>query len=500
LTAASLRPTPAVGTAASVPETISVFTETSSNNDRMDQSLIFDSELIKRYDKSGPRYTSYPTAVQFHKDFGPLDYRAAAAHTNVESRLCATPRPLSLYFHLPFCDTVCFYCACNKIVTRNRKRAAPYLEHLHREIEMQGGLFDRNRPVDQLHWGGGTPTFISHDEMRELMRVTGEHFTLRDDDSGEYSIEIDPREGDADTVALLRELGFNRMSMGVQDFEPAVQKAVNRLQSEEQTFAVMRAARERGFKSVSLDLIYGLPLQTPASFERTLDKVLAQVPDRLSVFNYAHLPEMFKTQKQIDAAQLPSTPQKLDILQRTIEKLTAAGYVYIGMDHFARPDDELAIAQRNRTLYRNFQGYSTHADCDLVAMGVTAIGKVGNTYAQNAKDIETYTARIDAGLLPIMRGIELSADDLLRREIITQLICHFHVDFAAIDARFGIRFADYFAVELNDLRAMQADGLLRVDGRAIDVLPRGHLLIRNVCMVFDRYLRDSTGQRFSKVI
>ncbi len=466
----------------------------------MDQSLIFDSELIKRYDKSGPRYTSYPTAVQFHKNFGPEEYQAAAARTNAESRSAASPRPLSLYFHLPFCDTVCFYCACNKVVTKNRKRAAPYLEHLHREIAMQGALFDRNRVVDQLHWGGGTPTFISHDEMRELMRVTREHFALRDDDSGEYSIEIDPREADAETITLLRELGFNRMSMGVQDFEPSVQKAVNRLQSEEQTFSVLRAARERGFKSVSLDLIYGLPLQTPASFERTLDKVLAQMPDRLSVFNYAHLPEMFKTQKQIDATQLPSAPQKLEILQRTIEKLTTAGYVYIGMDHFARPDDELATAQRNRTLYRNFQGYSTHADCDLVAMGVTAIGKVGNTYAQNAKDIETYTARIDAGLLPIMRGIELTADDLLRREVITQLICHFHIDFNEIGEQFGIRFADYFSVELEDLRAMQSDGLLRMDARSIDVLPRGHLLIRNVCMVFDKYLRESTGQRFSKVI
>ncbi len=466
----------------------------------MDQTLIFDSELIRRYDKSGPRYTSYPTAVQFHKEFGPEAYRHAAERTNQESRAAAAPRPLSLYFHLPFCDTVCFYCACNKVVTKNRKRAAPYLEHLHREIAMQGALFDRNRPVDQLHWGGGTPTFISHDEMRDLMRVTREHFALRDDDLGEYSIEIDPREADVETVALLRDLGFNRMSMGVQDFDPAVQRAVNRVQGEEQTFAVLRAARARGFKSVSLDLIYGLPLQTPASFERTLDKVLAHVPDRLSVFNYAHLPEMFKTQRQIDAAQLPSAAEKLEILQRTIEKLTAAGYVYIGMDHFARPDDELAVAQRNRTLYRNFQGYSTHADCDLVAMGVTAIGKVGNTYAQNAKDIETYGARIDAGLPPIMRGIELDADDVLRRDVITQLICHFHIDMAEIEFAHRIVFTDYFAPELADLRAMQHDGLLRIDARSIDVLPRGHLLIRNVCMVFDKYLRQSTGQRFSKVI
>jgi oxygen-independent coproporphyrinogen-3 oxidase len=466
----------------------------------MDQSLVFDPELIKRYDKSGPRYTSYPTAVQFHKGFGAADYRRAAQSTNEQSRRDNRPRPLSLYFHLPFCDTVCFYCGCNKIVTKNRKRAAPYLQHLHQEIAMQAALFDRNRPVDQLHWGGGTPTFISHGEMRELMRVTREHFALRDDDSGEYSIEIDPREATVETIALLRELGFNRMSMGVQDFEPAVQQAVNRIQTEQQTFTVLDAARKHGFKSVSLDLIYGLPHQSVASFERTLDKILAVQPDRLSVFNYAHLPDMFKTQRQINEADLPSPQVKLDILKHTIDKLTGAGYVYIGMDHFARPDDELAVAQRNRTLYRNFQGYSTHADCDLVAMGITSIGMVGNTYAQNVKDLETYYARIDAGELPLLRGIELDTDDILRREIITQLICHFHLDVPAIERNYGVTFADYFAAEIPELRAMATDGLLKLDAQRIDVLPRGHLLIRNVCMVFDKYLRRQSGQRYSKVI
>ena len=456
--------------------------------------VIFDSALIRRYDKAGPRYTSYPTAVQFHDGFGEAEYRAAATASNVSGA------PLSLYFHLPFCDTVCYYCACNKIVTRNRKRTGPYLERLFREIELQGALFDRSRPVDQLHWGGGTPTFLSSEEMRALMRKTGEHFRLRTDDSGEYSIEVDPREADAEIIALLRELGFNRLSLGVQDFDPHVQKAVNRIQSEAETFAVLDAARRTGFRSVNMDLIYGLPHQTVASFRATLDKVIAAGPDRLSVFNYAHLPELFKTQRQIDAASLPPPAEKLAILQHTIERLTEAGYVYIGMDHFARPDDELAVAQRHGTLYRNFQGYSTHADCDLVAMGITAIGMVGDTYSQNLKTLDAYYAALDDGRLPILRGIALSQDDKLRRTVITRLICHFEIEFARIEADFGISFRDYFAAELEELGAMQADGLLDMDADAIVVRPAGKLLIRNICMVFDKYLRMQQKQRFSKVI
>lgn len=460
----------------------------------MDQSLVFDPVLIHRYDTSGPRYTSYPTAVQFHEDFAGADYRAAALATN------SVASPLSLYFHIPFCDTVCFYCGCNKVVTKDRSRAAPYLARLFKEIEMQGALFDRSRTVDQLHWGGGTPTFISHDEMRELMRVTGEYFSLRNDDSGEYSIEIDPREVVVETIALLREIGFNRMSMGVQDFDPQVQKAVNRIQSEEETLAVLAEARRCGFKSVSIDLIYGLPFQSVASFARTLDKVIAVNPDRLSVFNYAHLPELFKPQRRINEADLPSPAAKLDILSMTIERLAQAGYVYIGMDHFAKPDDELAIAQRSRTLYRNFQGYSTHADCDLIAMGTTAIGKVGNTYSQNVRGIDDYYQRLDAGQLPVFRGIELSHDDLLRREIITQLICHFELDIPAIERQFGINYHAYFNREQEDLLSMQNDGLLQIDERNLHVLPAGRLLIRNICMVFDAYLREKVGQRYSKVI
>jgi len=462
----------------------------------LNHQIIFDVELLRRYDKSGPRYTSYPTAVQFNAGFTEADYRAQAQHSNDT----APPRPLSLYFHLPFCDTVCFYCACNKVVTKDRQRASPYLERLHREIALQAGLFDRARTVEQLHWGGGTPTFISHEEMRQLMAVTREHFRLRDDDQGEYGIEVDPREIRPETLAVLRDLGFNRLSMGVQDFEPAVQKAVNRIQSEAETFAVLKEARALGFRSINMDLIYGLPHQTVASFARTLEKIIGAGPDRLSVFNYAHLPEMFKPQRRIAAADLPSPQEKLNILQLTIERLTQAGYVYIGMDHFARPDDELAQAQRNGTLYRNFQGYSTHAECDLVGMGITAIGMVGDCYSQNRKMLEDYYAAIDAGQLPVMRGIVLNADDKLRRAIITQLICHFTLDLDAIARAHGIRFADYFAAELSDLNVMQQDGLIEMDEKSIRVQPAGKLLIRNICMVFDRYLREKQEQRYSKVI
>ncbi len=460
----------------------------------MQQTLVFDLDLIKRYDKSGPRYTSYPTAVQFHSGFGEAEYRAWAERSNDSSR------PLSLYFHIPFCDTVCYYCGCNKVVTKDRSRASPYLQRLHRELEMQGALFDRSRTVDQLHWGGGTPTFISHDEMRALMAKTRECFTLRDDDTGEYSIEIDPREVKVDTIALLRELGFNRMSLGVQDFEENVQVAVNRIQSKEQTLFALESARREGFKSISIDLIYGLPFQTVESFGRTLDAILAISPDRLSVFNYAHLPELFKPQRRINAGDLPAPQEKLNILQMTIEKLTEAGYVYIGMDHFAKPQDELAVAQRSGTLYRNFQGYSTHADCDLVGLGSTSIGQVGDSYSQNMKELEEYYVAIDANHIPVFRGVELNSDDLLRREVITQLICHFELDTVKVAKRFAIDFDSYFAIELSELKGMETDGLLKLSAGRIEVQPAGKLLIRNICMVFDRYLREKSGQRFSKVI
>ncbi len=459
----------------------------------MDQTLHFDLPLINRYDKAGPRYTSYPTALELHDGFTDTDYRQHIEKSN------AAGGPLSLYVHIPFCDTVCFYCACNKIVTKNRSHAQPYVDNLCKEIAMQGALFDKNRVVNQLHWGGGTPTFLSYEQMQQVMNATRTHFSLKDDDSGEYSIEVDPRETNLHTVQQLRSLGFNRISLGVQDFDPDVQKAVNRIQSEAQTFVVLDAARKEGFRSTNIDLIYGLPLQTVDSFNETLDKILHVSPDRFSIFNYAHIPSRFKTQRQINDADLPSPEVKLAILQSVGQKLADAGYVYIGMDHFAKPDDELAIAQRQGLLHRNFQGYSTHSDCDLIGLGITSIGMVGDAYSQNVKDLESYDKLISQGKLPVFKGVGLCEDDKVRRAVIMQLICHFECQFAAIEHALAINFSDYFADELNALKPMQADGLLTVNADGIQVLPAGRLLIRNICMVFDRYLAQKQ-QQFSRVI
>ena len=459
----------------------------------MDQSVKFDLDLINRYDKSGPRYTSYPTALELHEGFTQQDYQQQIKLSNERGG------PLSLYFHIPFCDTVCYYCACNKIITKNREHAEPYLANLFKEIELQGALFDNKRVVNQLHWGGGTPTFLDYSQMSRLMSATRLHFNLKEDDTGEYSIEIDPRATNDKTIKQLRELGFNRISLGVQDFDPAVQKAVNRIQSEAQTFSVLESARIEGFRSTSIDLIYGLPLQTVASFSVTLDKILSVEPDRFSIFNYAHLPARFKTQRQINEAEMPSAELKLDILQMIMQRLQEAGYVYIGMDHFAKPDDELAIAQRENKLYRNFQGYSTHSDCDLVGLGITSIGRVADSYVQNAKDLITYEAAISQGALPVFKGYILNEDDKLRRAVITQLICHFSLPYAQIEQQYSIQFKDYFADELKVLQTMQNDGLLTMDDKGVYVLTAGRLLIRNICMTFDRYL-NTNAQQFSKVI
>ncbi|MCG5515815.1 MULTISPECIES: oxygen-independent coproporphyrinogen III oxidase [unclassified Ectothiorhodospira] len=460
----------------------------------LSQTIDFDLDLINRYNTAGPRYTSYPTAVQFHEGFGAERYAEMAKETN------ASGRPLSLYFHIPFCDTVCFYCACNKVVTKDRTKAKPYLDRLYKEMAMQGALFDKSRPVTQLHWGGGTPTFISHDEMTELMGKTAEHFGLLDDDTGEYSIEIDPREVDDSTLGLLRKLGFNRISLGVQDFDERVQKSVNRVQSESLVLGVLEEARSLGFRSTSVDLIYGLPHQDRKTFGDTIDKIIKVDPARISVFNYAHLPDRFKPQRRIDEEALPSPGEKLAMLQQTIQQLTEAGYVYIGMDHFAKPDDELAVAQRDHTLYRNFQGYSTHSNCDLVGLGSTSVGVVGNSYSQNHHDLEKYFQCIDEGRLAVFRGVELDADDVLRRDVITRLICHFELAFEDVEKVHGIKFRDYFARELKELKGMEDDGLIKISGSAITVQPAGRLLIRNICMTFDRYLREATEQRFSRVI
>ena len=454
--------------------------------------LEVDLDLIRRLDRNGPRYTSYPTADRFADSFTPESYQKWVS-------LRDPGRPLSLYIHIPFCNTLCFYCACNKIITKDRSRSARYVEYLIREMGMQAALMPGERRLEQLHWGGGTPTFLSDDEMRALMDATGEHFTLVPD--GEYSIEIDPRKVGDETIALLGKLGFNRISLGVQDFDPEVQKAVNRIQSEEETLRVIRAARGNGFKSVSLDLIYGLPRQTLASIRTTLEKVIAADPDRLSIYNYAHMPTLFMPQRRIHEEELPAPQAKLDILKLAVNMLTDAGYVYIGMDHFAKPDDELAVAQRQGRLHRNFQGYSTHADCDLVALGVSAIGKIGPTYSQNFREEEGYYAALDRGVLPIMRGIELDQDDLIRRAIIQALMCHFALDKAVFEAEYGIVFDEYFADEQEELEDYANEGLLTQSPSRLEVTPKGRMLIRNICMVFDRYLRTRREHaRYSKVI
>ncbi|MGV6827371.1 MAG: oxygen-independent coproporphyrinogen III oxidase [bacterium] len=460
----------------------------------MEQQLILDRELIEKYDRSGPRYTSYPTAVQFSTAFGESEYRQAATRSRLGGRA------LSLYFHIPFCDTVCYYCACNKVVTKDHSKAEPYLERLFREIEMQSELVGSGRAVEQLHWGGGTPTFLDADQMRALMDKTRAYFNLLTDDSRQYAIEIDPRKADDTTIALLAELGFNRISLGVQDFDPAVQLAVNRVQPESETLEVLKAARDNGFKSISMDLIYGLPKQSLETFQTTLNKVIDAAPERLSVFNYAHLPERFKPQRRINVDELPSAQEKLDILQMTGEMLSEAGYVYIGMDHFAKPDDDLAIAQREGTLYRNFQGYATHADADLIGMGVSSIGSFADCYAQNETDIERYYERIDAGEIPIARGLLLNHDDRLRRAVITQLICHFDLSFEQIELDWDVDFVEYFSPELVELRDMARDGLLTLDYRGIHVTPRGQALIRQICQVFDAYQSAPTIARYSRMI
>ncbi|HMT92937.1 oxygen-independent coproporphyrinogen III oxidase [uncultured Thiothrix sp.] len=460
------------------------------------KSISFDPDLIRRYDIAGPRYTSYPTAVSF-KDFSAADYISQARQSNED----LIPLPLSLYFHIPFCATVCFYCACNKIVTKNREQASLYLNYLFREIELQAALYDPDRRVNQLHWGGGTPTFLNHAQIAALMTKTRQHFNLLTDDSGDYSIEIDPRSVNAETIQLLREQGFNRFSLGVQDIDERVQRAINRIQPTEQTLEIIQTCRAQGAKSISVDLIYGLPLQTLAGFSQTLETVIDWSPDRISLFNYAHLPTLFMPQRRINSAELPSSEEKLQILQHAVQQLTAAGYVYIGMDHFAKPNDELALAQEHGSLHRNFQGYTTHADCDLVAMGVSAISNVADCYSQNEKTTDAYYAALDAGRLAVTRGVTLTEDDHIRRYVIQQLTCQFAVDLKTVENEFKIDAASYFKSELAQLASMQADHLLEIDGSNLTITPRGRFLVRNICMTFDASLKQASAtQRFSKVI
>lgn len=457
-------------------------------------AIRWDSDLIRRYDLAGPRYTSYPTAVQFQTQVGAFDL----LHALRDSRKAV--RPLSLYVHIPFCANICYYCACNKVITKDRGRAQAYLQRLEHEIQMIACHLDPGQVVEQLHFGGGTPTFLSHDELRQLMAQLRKHFNLLDDDSGDYGIEIDPREADWSTMGLLRELGFNRVSLGVQDLDPQVQRAVNRLQSLEETQAIIEAAHTLQFRSVNIDLIYGLPKQTPEAFAHTVDEIIALQPDRLSVFNYAHLPERFMPQRRIDSADLPAPEAKLLMLERTIEQLTQAGYRYIGMDHFALPDDELAVAQEELTLQRNFQGYTTHGHCDLIGLGVSAISQVGDLYSQNSSDLSDYQGLLGSDQLATKRGLVCNTDDRVRRTVIQQLICHFSLDFAAIEAAFAIDFRAYFSEQWPQLARMASDGLIELDAQGIRVSPAGRLLVRSICMVFDAHLTQHNRERFSRVI
>jgi oxygen-independent coproporphyrinogen III oxidase len=443
----------------------------------MHPTIEFDPDLIARMSQRGPRYTSYPTADRFTPSFGAADLARAAR----------PGRPLSLYVHIPFCESLCYYCACNKIITRDRAKAATYLGYLMREVDLQAGLFAAGALVEQLHFGGGTPTYLDDAQMGELLGHLRSRFAFAPDDAGEFSIEIDPRTVDARRVHSLRRQGFNRLSLGVQDFDADVQRAVNRIQPEALTRDAIRAAREAGFRSISIDLIYGLPLQNTGTMAATLDKVVAAAPDRISVYNYAHMPQLFKSQKLIRDDDLPDGATKLAMLGLCIERLGAAGYIYIGMDHFAKPDDELARAQRDGTLHRNFQGYSTHADVDMVACGVSAISAVNGTYAQNEKSLDPYYARIDRGELPVARGLVLSGDDLLRRDVIQRLMCDFALDLPALSARWDVDAAVRLAPELARLGELERDGLLALTPRGVQVSAKGRLLIRNVCMVFDGY-------------
>lgn len=455
----------------------------------------FDEDLIKRYDGRGPRYTSYPTALQFDDSFTADDYRRHARNSN------ASGRPLSLYVHIPFCRTLCYYCACNKIVTRNAERVNKYMRHLDQEIDMQAALYDRGRKIEQLHFGGGTPTYLDETQMRALMTHLRSAFNFDESDSREFSIEVDPRTVDSGMLAILAELGFNRLSMGIQDFDPQVQLAVNRIQSTEEVNTLMQDARTNNFRSVSFDLIYGLPHQTVESFDKTLDKALEMRPDRLAIYNYAHLPARFKGQRMINDADIPKPETKLDILRHTIEKLGESEYVYIGMDHFALPDDDLVHAQQNGTLQRNFQGYSTHRECDLIALGVSAIGHIGNIYAQNTTSTGDYEAILESGKLPIVRGIEVDADDLLRADVISQLMCYDRLSFKDFDATHDVKFLQYFGNEVSNLQPLADDGLVSIDGERISITPKGRLLLRSIAMVFDRYLgKNLHDGRFSKAI
>jgi oxygen-independent coproporphyrinogen III oxidase len=460
-----------------------------------DGIAVIDADLIRKYGGNGPRYTSYPTADRFVEAFDAEAY----GHWLANRSIGGFSRPLGLYVHVPFCDTLCFYCACNKIATRDQARAHKYVGYLEQEMRLVAARLGGDRRVTRMHWGGGTPTFLGDEDSKRLMDAIRRHFDF--DPEAECAIEIDPRRADARRIAQLAGLGFNRMSVGVQDFDLDVQLAVNRMQSFEETRAVIEAGRANGFRSVNIDLILGLPKQTVAGFSNSLDRVLECDPDRIALYSYAHLPTAFKPQRRIREEDLPSPEAKLDLMARAIERLGAAGYRYIGMDHFAKPTDELAVAQATGRLTRDFQGYAAGGDRDLVGLGVSSIGKIGPTYVQNVKALNDYYGLLDRGLLPVLRGIELRLDDLMRRAVIQSLACQFIVSKEAIEIAYLENFDRYFAAEMLDLERLAADGLVELEDEFIHVTPAGRLLVRAVCAVFDRYLRETQERsRYSRVM
>ena len=462
----------------------------------MNNKVTFNKELIRRYDTFGPRYTSYPTAVQFSTDYNEEDYLEWVAHSNDDP----IPATLSLYLHIPFCDTICYYCGCSKVVTKDKSKAAHYIKLLKKEIQLQGALFAKDRKVSQIHWGGGTPTFLEDKEISEIIECIRENFNVPANDEVESGIEVDPRTVDGERLKNLHDLGFNRISFGVQDFDSDVQESVNRVQSTPQIKQHIIDARDLHYQSINIDLMYGLPKQTMQSFSKTLDTAIELSPDRIAIYNYAHLPEMFKPQRRINEDELPSAEEKLNILQLSIDKLQNAGYVYIGMDHFAKESDSLVKAQEEGSLQRNFQGYSTNADSDMIAMGVTGIGRIGDNYSQNVRTIEEYESCLKQNKVPVFRGIELDDDDILRREIINQLMCNNNLDIIKIEKKWGIDFKTYFKLSLENLQKMADDNLLKIGKTKLTITTTGRLLARSICMQFDRYLQEKDSKRFSRVI
>lgn len=468
-----------------------------TNSTKTDDALIWDRELIAKYDVAGPRYTSYPTALQFTETFGAEQYREQSAQ-----RLDSIA-PLSLYVHIPFCHDICYYCACNKVVTNKKQKGREYLDYLAKEIAMQSKLHPKSRKVNQLHWGGGTPTFLSNAEITELMHMIASHFSLLDSDNREYSIEIDPRTVNMETIPLLKGLGFNRISLGVQDFDPQVQKAVNRIQPFEQVKQLTELIQSHNFKSLSFDLIYGLPYQTMETMKATLDQVIELSPDRISCYNYAHMPHRFKSQRAIDRLTLPPAEMKLPLMEYIVHRFLDAGYVFIGMDHFVKPSDDLAIALHTGKLQRNFQGYSTCLAPDLIGLGVSSISSLNDCFAQNAKNLEDYYHMLDADQLPIERGLLLSEEDKLRREVIMQIISKLSLQFADIEAKFNINFREHFSAALANLDGMIKDGLLQLSVDSIQVTELGRPMVRNICMVFDQYiekLKESGNTHHSRTL